>query len=314
MPRILLARFHSLGDVILTTGIVRSLIAKKLAVDVATSASLRPVFEGISVGRILCREEIDEAGLYDQVIDLQANRSSRRLLSSHGPIRRMRSRSVRRRVLVCWGRRRVDWSIPHAVVRYAEAAKLAAAEPEDLRPRVEVTDRDRTEGRRLVGAWESTRSDCIALATGASRRMKRWPEDRFVALGSALARDGLASLRFTEPQGEARERPGLVSAPLPALKGLLSRCKALVTNDSGVMHLGVGLGIPVVAIFGSTTLEFGFSPLGSKDRVVERDLACRPCAVHGARFCWQGHRRCLDEITVEEVRALVLAVCGRREG
>jgi ADP-heptose:LPS heptosyltransferase len=138
--------------------------------------------------------------------------------------------------------------------------------------------------------------------------MKRWPEERFVRLAAALSREGFRVLRFLEPRAIPEEGGGWVRAPLRPLKGLLSRCAALVTNDSGIMHVGVGLGVPVVAVFGSTSVELGFGPLGPRDRVVERDLACRPCGVHGARFCWQGHATCLRGVGVAEVRAALHGV------
>ncbi len=95
-------------------------------------------------------------------------------------------------------------------------------------------------------SWERTESQCVGLAEGGSRKMKRWPANRFAALADGLAAHGLESLRLLEPLDGPEEGHGFARAPLRALKGLLSRCKALVTNDSGVMHLAVGLGLPVV--------------------------------------------------------------------
>ena len=187
---------------------------------------------------------------------------------------------------------------------------LSRSESRLLRPRVIVTARDLAEAQTFPRAWEQTRRRCIALAPGGSRALKRWPEERFDLLADAIRRRGLATLRFVAPAGPPTEEDGTVRVPLRPLKALLGRCAALVTNDSGMMHLAVGLGVPVVAVFGSTVLDFGFGPLGDRDTVLERDLACRPCAPHGARFCWQGHARCLREIEVADVLTAVLERAG----
>jgi len=76
-----------------------------------------------------------------------------------------------------------------------------------------------------------------------------------------------------------------------------------VTNDSGPMHLAAAAGVPVVAIFGATTRELGFFPYGPGHRVIEADLACRPCGLHGARECPEGHFLCMRLLTVDQVYA-----------
>jgi ADP-heptose:LPS heptosyltransferase len=320
--RTLVARFHSLGDVILATGVACLLSERGERVEVATERRFHPLFEGLPLAAIWDPETIRSAGRFDRIIDLQANASSRRLLHGLGPVTRQRSRSLARRWLVAWGLRPPRPRIPHAVERYAEAARLGDASLGDLRPRVAVTEDDLAAGKRMRTAWETSGEFCVGLAGGASRRMKRWPEENYARLGRDLRARGIRTLRFVEPaetdgvdlQASESEPSGesgpAVSAPLRPLKALLGRCQAVVTNDSGVMHLAVALGVPVLALFGSTVLDLGFGPIGSRDRVLQRDLACRPCAVHGARFCWLGHERCLKEITPERVMESVLAIVG----
>jgi len=311
VERLLVGRFHSLGDVVLATGIVGRLAISGTQVEVATRSAFVPIFEGLPVTRIWTPEDLGESGDFDRVIDLQSNGTSRRLLARGGRIGRVDSRSFARRWTVYWGRRAPRPSILHCVQRYAAAAACPQELIPALRPRMVVTEQDATEGQTLPLAWARTGSRCVGLAPGASRAMKRWPEDRFRSLAGALAAKGYATIRFEEPRdGTCRETHGAVQATLRPLKALLGRCAALVTNDSGMMHLAVALGVPVVAIFGSTVLDFGFGPLGDRDRVVERDLACRPCAPHGARFCWQGHAGCLRGVTVEDVLAAVLERTG----
>jgi heptosyltransferase-2 len=99
---------------------------------------------------------------------------------------------------------------------------------------------------------------------------------------------------------------GVYRFDVRAVAGILQRARVAVANDSAMMHLAVACGVPVVALFGPTVTGFGFRPLGAGSVVVERDLDCRPCSLHGGRLCPLGHHECLRGISVEEVAAEVL--------
>ena len=159
--------------------------------------------------------------------------------------------------------------------------------------------------------------DCIiGMAPGSVWATKRWlPEgfasvvdslsDRFktkvLLLGSKeeklLARDILNQCRHTAID--------LCGQDLKELVATLSRCQVLVTNDNGAMHVATALGIPVVAIFGSTSPLAGYGPYSATAEIVEHPLECRPCGPHGHQQCPLGHFRCMKEITPEEVVAAV---------
>ncbi|OGR96027.1 MAG: lipopolysaccharide heptosyltransferase II [Elusimicrobia bacterium RIFCSPLOWO2_01_FULL_64_13] len=94
---------------------------------------------------------------------------------------------------------------------------------------------------------------------------------------------------------------------LKTLSHLISRCSLFVTNDSGPMHLASAYGVPVVAVFGPTTRELGFFPYGEKSVMVEADLPCRPCSLHGTSSCPLGHFNCMKDVTPD----MVLAPCRR---
>lgn len=76
----------------------------------------------------------------------------------------------------------------------------------------------------------------------------------------------------------------------------LKKMRVVVTNDNGLMHIAAAAGTPVVAIFGPTVPEFGFSPWGDNHDIMGRDLYCRPCSIHGTKSCPEKHFRCMKEI------------------
>ena len=92
---------------------------------------------------------------------------------------------------------------------------------------------------------------------------------------------------------------------LSMLISIMKKAHILITNDSGPMHIGVACGIYVIAIFGPTTKELGFFPYSYKSSVVEFNLACRPCRLHGSKRCPRGHFLCMKLVRVDDVLNLV---------
>ena len=88
---------------------------------------------------------------------------------------------------------------------------------------------------------------------------------------------------------------------LRQLMALFAQCRLIITNDSGPMHLAAGLGVPQVAIFGSTN-ERVTGPLSTQARVAKHEVSCSPC---GLRKCPIDFR-CMTGITVERVVEAVL--------
>jgi heptosyltransferase-2 len=93
---------------------------------------------------------------------------------------------------------------------------------------------------------------------------------------------------------------------LRQLLALMAQCRLMVTNDSGPMHLAAALGIPLVAIFGSTD-ERATGPVGARIRIVSRRAECSPC---GLRQCPIDFR-CMRGISVEEVFKATLELVKR---
>jgi heptosyltransferase-2 len=93
---------------------------------------------------------------------------------------------------------------------------------------------------------------------------------------------------------------------LRQLMALLTRCRLIVANDSGPMHLAAAMGVPLVALFGSTS-ERATGPLGTRIRIVKRAAECSPC---GRRECPIDFR-CMDSLSVEEVFRATLELIKR---
>lgn len=140
----------------------------------------------------------------------------------------------------------------------------------------------------LLGDTPQGGGGYAALQLGASEDRRRWPVERFAALGRML-RDVLGLMPVL--LGSAGERhlaqryletgaPGLDcvgKTDLPTLAATLMRCRCLVSNDTGTMHLAAGLGVPVVGVFLATAQPWDTGPYAEGNLCLEPELDCHPC-------------------------------------
>ena len=165
---------------------------------------------------------------------------------------------------------------------------------------------------------DSSAPDVLGLAPGAQWDTKRWPEHHFATLMDMHLREHPGGVRiFLGPReeswfpGGALEKASRGNDRVEIIQGrslievaaLLSECRHLVTNDSGLLHLAEAVGTPVVAMFGPTVREFGYYPLLPGSRVLEKSLDCRPCSRNGKRPCHRGDLACLQDLQPDLVHA-----------
>ena len=145
----------------------------------------------------------------------------------------------------------------------------------------------------------------VAINPGATYgSAKRWYPDRFAAVGDALSEEWGAAIVVVGSPAEAplageigaAARKSLINlagkTTVRELMALLSLSAFLVTNDSGPMHIGAALGVPLAAIFGPTDWR-RTSPWTSLAKVVRVDVDCSPCRL---RTCDRGHE-CMLGVT-----------------
>ncbi len=94
------------------------------------------------------------------------------------------------------------------------------------------------------------------------------------------------------------------TSPLESYE-VMKSSKALITCDSAAQHIGAASGIPILLIYGSTDISFGFYPLTSKYKIAEIDsLECRPCTDHGREKCPLGHFKCMVDLSPDRIVAM----------
>lgn len=327
-------RLSAMGDVVLTTGVLAYLAERKgLSFTVVTRGAYAPLFDGHpGVHEVVGLEEADISGgawsktakrLAGQaegagLLDLHKNTRTLLLSTSwKGPVRRYPKHAVTRRLFGMPGmiaplRRHfsavlLDTNVPQ---RYAEALLPLPPPAEELAPKLYISAEESQRAAALLSE-RGISGRAVALHPYAKHPAKAWPREHWLELAERLDLLGIPWFvvgRDDDPfLGDKHPHRDLTSSTdLRTTAALLQHAGALVTSDSGPMHLGTAVGTPVTALFGPTVKEWGFYPSGPRDIVLESKQPCRPCSLHGKTKCPQ-ERSCLLDISPEAVLSSILS-------
>ncbi len=321
-PDILIVRLSAMGDVLLTTPLLRAirLAHPGASLTFVTRARQVPLLEhNPRITRLVgwdppegmdaLVERLDPTNLrgFTHRLDLQRTLRSRRIRRKLGGIWTTYPKYRMARTLLIRTKR--NWYRDRRPVaeRYFDAARELGVQPDGGSLEMFVPRAATDVAERFC---TSLIHQVVAIAPGASQATKRWPLHHWIALARLLtdqgndvavlggAMDGEVAdqiVAATEDgsKGSVRSAAGF---DLPTTAAILRKCRALVTGDTGQMHLATAMGTPVVALFGPTVEAFGFFPYQAKSAVVQLDLACRPCSSQGSAACPLRHHRCLQDL------------------
>lgn len=335
----LVVRFGSLGDLCLLGWSLSALADRPDAADrrvtLVTKAGFAPLAEHfLGVDRVVALEGSGLARLgalagqlrgrrWHRVVDAHHVLRSHALLTLLGrraDVQLAKDTAARLRLLA--GATAPERLHRTMVDRFDEVLGVAAAAGAPIDPA--AADRRRLPlGSLAAGAEpETNRALPLGLAPGARWATKRWPEHHWIALVEALATAGERDLRiFLGPDerawfagsrlaaaGAAAGATVIEGRPLVEVARDLAGCRALATNDSGLLHLAEAAGTPVLAFFGPTVRAFGYFPRLPRSRCLEHELECRPCSRNGKRPCHRGDLACLELIAPATAAVALRAV------
>jgi ADP-heptose:LPS heptosyltransferase len=200
--------------------------------------------------------------------------------------------------------------------------------PEKSPPRLHLRDEDFMFADRFL-AGRSREKPLVSLSAAASSPLKRWPASRLAATADLLVELFDSEILFFSGPEEGAADPFLAATRHPdrirptanlhlkRVSALLSRSVLLICNDTGLMHMGAALGLPVVAVFGPTSPAVYF-PGGAGSAALGGHLPCPhrktasfgppECLVRGE--CLQGLRSCIDAVCVDEMAEMVRSRVG----
>ncbi|OGU47550.1 MAG: hypothetical protein A2X68_05805 [Ignavibacteria bacterium GWC2_56_12] len=326
--RMLAMRFHAVGDAAVTLPYLACLrrMYPLSTIDVLTANGARKLFEDlpwvsnvfvIDTGRGPLARAVDAfaQGLearwrrYDLIFDLQRNWTSRLVRR----IARPAAFTEFERFVPLHAATRVERSL-----RRAGVGPIAPDHVFSLSPEVE------REAHALLCAhgWDGHRA-LFVLNPAGLWVTRQWPEENYIAVAKEIVRilDGtIVFLGTDRVSGRARrieaDLPGWTmdlsgKTSLPVALAVLRACTAMVTEDSGLMHMGWAVGLPIVALFGSSRHDMS-SPTGLASVILHSgDLECGSCMSPTCRF---GDVHCLSRRTPKEVMSALDALMSERPG
>lgn len=317
-------RFSSMGDVVLTTGVLLDWHQKHGTMfTVITKEAFEPLFANHpAVLNVIGFDENDLTG-QTQAVNFRGLMEKYRdspLLDLHRNLRSAMLARIWRDAIICYhkmslARRIFLWSkgrfFGEELRRYNVPQRYAIGlyDKEDvpsadmLKPRIFLSDEEKKLARETLSRLRDKNSPLVALHPFATHEAKSWPMDTWMRFAALLDQQGIRYFWIGQGKGlpEKEAARSFVNATsLRELCGLIEAADILITGDSGPMHIATAVDTPALAMFGPTCREWGFFPSGSKDRVVQLDMTCRPCSLHGSGSCPKGNA-CITGITPERM-------------
>jgi len=266
---------------------------------------LSRIFEIMRMAGRIRREEFDLAILLQNAFEAA-------LLTYLGGINlRVGYNTDRRGFLLSHALKRDDETLSlHQVEYYLHILRSMGWEARSRDPRVFVADRDRKAIQSvLAGAGIGQDHVLVGLNPGSAfGPAKRWPAERFAAIGDWAAQRWGAKAIVMGSEGdqgicskvnELMKHDSLnlcARTTLGEVMALIERCHYFITNDSGLMHIGAALQVPMVAVFGSTD-PMATGPRSLNSRIVRHSVDCAPCLKPA---CSSDHR-CMLSIEPDKV-------------
>lgn len=320
MPKILIIRFSSIGDIVLTSPVVRCLKqqVKDAEVHFLTKKNFASVIEHNPFidkkiyldGELAALIPELKKEKYDHIVDLHNNLRTLSLKSKLG----IKSTSFNKLNIEKWllVNLKID-RLPnvHIVDRYMETVKSLGVVNDGKGLDYFISQED---GSAIHKLPEEVQKDYIAFVIGAKHNTKKLPIDKIISICKKLNRPivllgGKEDLDVGEKIASAIQnsnlRPQAVfnacgKFSLNGSAALIKQSAKVISHDTGLMHIAAAFKKEIVSVWGNTVPEFGMTPYygnfeirNSKFEI--KNLPCRPCSKIGFEKCPKGHFRCMEE-------------------
>lgn len=323
MERILLIRFGSLGDVVLTTPAIRAVrrafpdayIAMLVGDRYADIVSENPRLNEVIT---FCRDkrsplEIQQVASllkkrgFNISVDMQRKFRSSLLAYLSGA--KVRIGYHQPKGLLC-AVKIPDRDNKHAVDRNLELLKPLGIKEAERQPEMFISGDDREYADNFFKAnGLSSKPVIIGFFPGAAWRPRCWPSDRFAAIGDLAVKNHDAGIIIFGGPGEEdivdsvaqkMKNPAVLmkdKVKIRQLAAMIQKCHLFLSNDTGPMHISVAVNTPTIGIFGPGNY-IKFQPIGQKNTIVRHDVPCSPCKQFTNRC---KDNICMKLITVDDV-------------
>ena len=312
MKKILLIRFSSIGDIVLTTPVIRAVkqqldctlhVLTKKAFDTITGNN--PHVDKVYAIHSSTKEVVEDLRneQYDFIIDLQKNARSIRLRRKLGvPSASFPKRNIEKWMLVNLKVNRLPHM--HVVDRYFMAAVPLGVRNDRKGLEYYIPDDDRVDPGKID---PQLTEGYAGIVIGGKHNTKILPVEKVIGIADALGKpvlllggkqDQQAGEEIVEKSKNQRVFNACGKFNLNQSASLVQQARVIITNDTGLMHIAAAFDKPVITIWGNTVPAFGMYPYmpQSENHYISSEvqgLRCRPCSKLGYSKCPKGHFKCM---------------------
>ena len=319
--KILVIRFSSIGDIVLTTPVLRCL-KNQLDGEVELHCLTKKQYKSIvdsnpNINKVYTIEKSTNEVIkdlknegYDYVVDLHKNLRSKRVIKKLKCLSFSFEKLNYEKWLMTTFKINKLPNI-HIVERYLNAVKSLGVENDGLGLEYYIPKKDEVEKSVLPANFQN---GYVSFAIGAQHATKCLPEHKIISICKQIQQPVV--LLGGKEDAEKAER--IVKAVgdtifntcggfnLNQSASILKQSKALITHDTGLMHIAAALNVKIVSVWGNTIPEFGMYPYypNQPDKFVmieNKNLNCRPCSKIGYDKCPKKHFKCMEDIAVEDI-------------
>jgi len=327
--RILVFRLSAIGDIILTSALIRCLkkqipdctidfvVKRQFEQLVSSNPHISTIYtvdsnEGFSGLRSLAKNL--QTKKYDVFLDIHKNFRSQFVRRKSNPqkIFTYKKHVIKRALLINF---HVDLYNPPVPVykRFILSAEALGIKDDGEKTEFYIDHLAQEKIDGLLATKGAEPLTYITLCPGASFWNKQWPIENLSLLATKIIQQTDKNVVLIGGPKEKELSAQIASANpkvidltgklnLQESAAVLKNTLCTVANDTGMLHLSEALKRPVVGIYGPTARQLGYFPLLEESQIVEvEDLACRPCTKMGMNNCPKKHFKCMRDINPEHV-------------
>ena len=324
MKKILIIRFSSIGDIVLTTPVVRCLKQQLNDVEIhyLTKVQYRPVIEDNPyISRIFTiQHKIDEVLFdlnkedYDYIIDLHKNfRSQGILFKLQKSSSTFNKINFKKWIVVNLKINRLP--NVHIVDRYLKAVEFLGIKNDEAGLDYFIPEKDKVNIATLPKLFQK---GYVGWVIGGNHNTKIYPVEKIIEVCQNI-KPPVILLGGKEDSEKAEAIKKTVGERIFNACGkfninqsasLVQQADKIVTNDTGLMHIASAFRKKIISLWGNTIPEFGMYPympgFENRSTILEvKNLKCRPCSKLGYKKCPKKHFDCMNKIDTSSISTLL---------
>lgn len=317
LKKILIIRFSSIGDIVLTTPVIRCIKQQKPGIEIhyLAKAAFKSILESNPyISKIhTIEKDVKEVTAqlkkenFDFIIDLNGNIRSMQTKRALGkPSSTYKKLNIKKWMLVNF---KIDkMPATHLVDRYLDTASKLGIKNDNKGLDYFIPEKDEVS---LSALPTSHQNGFIGFVIGANHFTKQLPVEKVISICKRLnkpiiilgGKEDISRANAIEKALGSIAYNACGKYSINQSASIIKQATKIISNDTGLMHIAAAFKKEIISVWGNTVPAFGFTPYlpDPKSKMVEvKNLSCRPCSKIGYAKCPKGHFKCMMEIDERE--------------